>query len=128
MQVCIIDFKRANRRRIMTAGSVRLVAAHGFATVVTGPASLIVARAAHMAPPKVPPMLTISNSSRTRASHSALSAPAVNAVWLPPPLQTIAIWGFARSLVPRTNRKSGEHDHTGQGNIAFTMDTMTGSG
>jgi hypothetical protein len=35
---------------------------------------------AHTAPPDVPLMLTISNSSATCASQSAFSAPAVNAV------------------------------------------------
>ncbi len=47
---------------------------------------------AHTAPPDVPLMLTTtSKSSRSSAWHSAFSAPAVKAVWLPPPWQARAI-------------------------------------
>ncbi len=42
-------------------------------------------RVAHTAPPDVPLMPTTSNSLSILASHSVFSAPAVKAVWLPPP-------------------------------------------
>ena len=58
---------------------------------------------AHTAPPEVPLMATNSNSSRSRAWawQSAFSAPAVKAVWLPPPWQAMAILvlGITRSSI-----------------------------
>ena len=52
-------------------------------------------KVAHKAPPDVPLMPTKSNSRSSCASHSVFSAPAVNAVWLPPPWQAIAIFSLA---------------------------------
>ncbi len=47
-------------------------------------------------------MLTTSNSSRGASWQSAFSAPAVKAVWLPPPWQAIAILVLAiRRSLPR---------------------------
>src|SRR6201987_6415500 len=56
-------------------------------------------RAAQTAPPEVPLMLTTSISSAAAVSQSALRAPAVKAVWLPPPWQAIAMGGFAMAAV-----------------------------
>ena len=53
---------------------------------------------AHSAPPDVPLIPTISKSWPISASHNVFKAPAVNAVWLPPPWQAIAIL----SLVMKT--------------------------
>jgi hypothetical protein len=51
-------------------------------------------RDAHTAPPDVPLRLTISKSFWMFASNRACRTPAVNAVWLPPPWQAMAILGF----------------------------------
>ncbi|HTB43902.1 MAG TPA: hypothetical protein VK741_09775 [Acetobacteraceae bacterium] len=56
-------------------------------------------RAAQTAPPEVPLMLTMSTSSPMSVSQSALRAPAVKAVWLPPPWQAIATRVFAMVVV-----------------------------
>src|SRR3712207_1442287 len=54
------------------------------------------ASSAHTAPPDVPLRPTTSYPLSSSARRSLLSTPAVNAVWLPPPWQAIAI----RFLLP----------------------------
>ena len=59
-------------------------------------------RVAQTAPPEVPLMATTWKSWPSLASQSFFRAPAVKAVWLPPPWQAIAILSLGIQGSPRT--------------------------